>query len=156
MTFKKISMLPAFALAAFLSPGAQANDDVDAVATASVATALTISQERNLTFGQGFKGDGAKVVAATDATNSAEFDVVGDAGETYTLEAIADSELTLDGNATVDPNEIISLTAFTNDGVETLDGSGEDTFTVGATLGAIAASQVSGDYSGTFNVSIIY
>lgn len=154
MTFKKISLVPAFALAALVSPGAQAADNADATATASVTAALQITNTKDLEFGEGFTGDLAKVVAA-NAAEAASFDVQGEPLAAYTVQPISDITLDLVGGSGA-ANEQIAVTTFLTDGVENLSAGGVDTFTVGATRGALANDQVSGNYTGIFNVSIVY
>lgn len=105
---------------------------------------VTISPLDARTFGSGVSG-------LTSTTTSAEFNVSGTASQTYSITLPADGAIVLTG-----PGANMSLNTWTTSaGAGTLDGSGNQTLNVGATLN-VGGGQVSGSYSGTFQVTVGY
>jgi Domain of unknown function (DUF4402) len=167
---RKLWIPAALALMVSLLPlsaaNAQQNSDT-ASATASVAImpAISITKTVDLNFGDVVQGAGT-VVLATDgsrvATGSTElgnvdgaaaasFDITGDVDGTYSI-GLPLSAITLTG-----PGTDMTVDSFVSDhlaGTGTLTG-GADTLLVGATL-HVGATQTSGAYSGSFDVTVTY
>jgi hypothetical protein len=76
------------------------------------------------------------------------FTVTGAPGLAYTGTVPASVSLTGPGTA-------MSATLTKSGGASNLDGTGKDTFTLSASL-AVAAGQVAGSYTGSFNVTAAY
>ena len=96
-------------------------------------------------------------VQAPVATNAA-YTVGGAVSTTYAITLPA--TITVTKAVTLETMTIGTLLAHTaSSGVDgltgTLSGGGADSFTVGGTL-SVAAAQVAGTYSGTFNVTVAY
>lgn len=169
--FNRRSVLAA-ALVAVLGavPAAASAATASSDSTATIVTAISLTNTAALDFGsavadaasQGTVEMGAggtrtctTVTCVTqDPGNAASFDVSGEANYSY--------DVTLPGSAitlTHDSNGTDTMSADTfaasNAGSGTLDGSGADTFTVGATL-TVGAGQTAGGYTGTFDVSVDY
>lgn len=139
-------------------------------ASANVITPLGVTQSAGMNFGD-VAGDtgGTSVVLSTAGTTSGSgvvaggttaagaFAVTGEVSTAYTL--------TLPASITIDDGGINTMlvNAFTttltagppNTFTSTLDASGDDNFTVGATL-TIGATQAAGTYSGTYAVIVSY
>lgn len=136
-------------------------------ADAELVAAIGITNAAGLNFGKfANNGAGGTVVVSTAGTVSttgdvvaiassgalaASFDVTGEANTSYTI--------SLPASATVTDASANSMTVDTFDdsgsGTGTLDGTGNDSFTVGATL-TVGGTQVAGAYSGTFDVTVEY
>jgi hypothetical protein len=144
------------------------SDTATASASATVVSAITITKDVDLDFGDVVAGatagtvvmSNAGALSATGGTTlgnagtaaAASFTVNGDGSSTYaiTLPSVA---ITLSDGAT---NEMTVDTFTSNPGAtSTLDGGGSDTIAVGAILN-VGASQVSGSYAGTFDVTVAY
>lgn len=140
--------------------------NVTANASATVLTALSITQNTAMNFGDvAGDADAATTVVLTTAgaTSSADgasaagtpsagiFDVVGAGTLSYSITLPADGVVTLTGPSTAMP-----VDGFNHDagGAPALAG-GADQFNVGATL-TINANQAAGAYSGTYNVVVNY
>lgn len=93
------------------------------------------------------------LLSAPIAASAAAYDVTGDASETYFITHDASTTIT-NGTALYDMtvDEFVCSYA-TWEG--TLDGSGDSSFSIGATLN-LADDQPVGTYSGTFDISIAY
>jgi len=151
--------------------------DVSATATGNVASAqilddISVSNEVPLNFGQLYssgltaggtiimQGNAAGTLTGTNASaveanthSSAQFDVNGSANAAYII-TLPTTDVDLTGAST---GTVIKLSAFTTDVISpTLNGSGEQTFYVGATL-TVPASVPGGDtYTGSYNVTVAY
>ncbi len=81
---------------------------------------------------------------------AASFDVTGRVGQAYSITLPSSATLTSGANT-------MTVDTYTDDtgGSPQLDGTGSDTFNVGATL-HVGATQASGTYSGTFSVTVNY
>lgn len=124
-----------------------------------VIASLSISKVSDLDFGSAPQGDPLKVVAAgtaEDASN-ASFNIAGAPSTAYTI--------TLPSNGTVvmqtaggGTNKDIAVDSFASfpSGTGLLDGSGNQLLLVGATRAALGASQVTGSYTGSFTVAVVY
>jgi len=82
--------------------------------------------------------------------SAATFAVTGDASETYSITLPASATITSGANN-------MTVDSFTHDagGSPALDGTGNDSFNVGATLN-VGANQAAGSYTGTFAVTVDY
>lgn len=97
-------------------------------------------------------------VQAPVATNAA-YNVSGQISTTYaiTLPATITVTETIGGVQTMTIGTLLARTASAGvDGLTgTLSGAGTDNFTIGGTL-TVAAAQLAGTYTGTFNVTVAY
>ena len=146
------------AAAAILGLTTQVNAASDTANAVQIVTAaLSITNTSDLDFGSAPQGDAAKTVLASDGT-AASFDVVGTPSATYTVTLPANSTIKMitAGGGTADTE--IAVDNFTSASVNSgaLDGSGNDTLTVGATRALLSATQTIGNYSGTFTVTVAY
>lgn len=140
----------------------------EADAGARIITPLTIENNQGLEFGDIIAGENTITITtagARDATNddallvttgvtrtpqAAQFTVNGEANLSYTLVIDPSATLTqVDGTATMTINN------FKHNATGTLSGSGAEVFNVGADL-TVGASQASGVYEGTFEVTVTY
>ncbi len=159
----------AIGLAAALPSNAQAADGT-ATAAATIAAAIGIANTADMSFGimspdPGNPGTVVLVPAGT-RTNpdgfltligggtiaAAAFDVTGGANATYTI-SLPGAAVTLNSGG-----DSMTADTFTDSlsGTGTLDGSGAQSFTVGATLN-VTAAQPAGDYiSAGFTVTVNY
>lgn len=138
-------------------------------ALASVATAATtiaISRTSDLSFGaivagtsagtvtmspQGIRtANGGVTLAGGSAASVSSFVVTGDAFQTFSI--VLPASIGISG-----PSASMTLDQFTSDpdGTAILNAAGSRTLDVGATL-HVGASQPSGTYSGTFQVTVAY
>jgi hypothetical protein len=151
---------------------AQATENT--AAAANIVTPIAISETASLHFGTMavLAGTGGTCVLSTQgarsqtggvnlsgqvptATNAA-FSVSGAVSTTYAITLPATITVSyLINDMTI--GTLLSRTASAGaDGLTgTLDGSGADTFTIGGTL-TVAAGQVAGLYTGTFDVTVAY
>ena len=140
----------------------------EADAGARIITPLTIENNQGLEFGDIIAGantitittDGDRsatnedaFLVTTDVTRTpqaAKFTVNGEADLSYTLVIDLIAPLTqVDGTATMTINN------FNHNATGKLSGSGAEVFNVGADL-IVGASQASGVYEGTFEVTVTY
>lgn len=135
--------------------------------SATIVQPIAISTGANLEFGKVAAGTGASVVRIStagarslvsgDATlvsggtvQAASFNVTGEPSQGY--------DITLPVSITVASgadNMTVDTFVDSASGSSTLDGTGNDTFTVGADL-TVGAGQNPGSYTGTFNVTVNY
>lgn len=94
---------------------------------------------------------GASVLSSSDFS-AAPFSVSGDADAAFSITLPADGtvELTRTGGT-----EKMAVNGFVHNSTLTLSSSGTETFSVGATL-TVGASQVPGEYKGSFSVTVAY
>ncbi len=173
---KKILALGCMAALLAFGSEAQAADNINGTATATIQNAVSIANNTSATgggvlaFGTIVAGTQAgsvdvsttgtpsyhTVIGASGATTSAAaFTVTGGAGNTFTV--------TLPSSATLTHSTLMSKTMTVNSFVSSAAGVGGGTigadgtvgFTVGGTL-TVAANQTNGSYTGTFNVSVAY
>ncbi len=150
-------------VAAFTPSSAQAAS-ATANATVDIVAAIGLSKTADLDFGAVVPAAGADTVVistagartcgatltCTDTVTAAAFSVTGGNSLGYAITLPASATLTSGGDS-------ISVDTFTDSegGTGTLDGSGNDSFTVGATLN-VGAGQPAGTYTGTFDVTADY
>ena len=161
-----ITGLAATMLAAIYSQTALAAD-VTGTATAEVLAPLGITQTTEMDFGTvaGETASATTVVLTTaGATSSIDgaftsgttaagvFAVTGEASQAYSITLPADSTVTLTGAGAP-----MAVDGFNHDAVASpaLDGTGNDSFNVGATL-TIGAGQLAGTYNGSYTVTVDY
>ena len=126
-----------------------------ATASQTVIAAISIVKTSDLNFGTAPQGDPAKVLATSDPL-AAGFTVSGDPNRAYTITLPAGSiSMTTNGGGA---NKEIVVSSFTSNpnGTGTIGASGTQSLKVGATRAALANTQVAGNYSATFTVSVIY
>ena len=140
--------------------------DADFVASANIQAAIAIAKDNDLDFGDIVPGGSADSVAVdTSGTRNcgaaltclgtvqaAQFSVSGTSGATYVLTLPGAANIQNAGGDQMQVNSFVSSLAGPTG---TLDGGGNDSFTVGATLD-VGANQAIGAYSGTFQVTVEY
>lgn len=154
-----------------------AQDSEQTDAGAKIVSALSITEVDDLHFGTMTIPTGAVELELSTSTvrtpdvpanitllsqapvaQNAAYTVAGSANATYAITLPADGvvEITSGANS-MDVDDFVAKTASAGiDGTTgTLDGSGADSFVVGATL-KLANGQAAGVYTGTFNVSVDY
>lgn len=152
---------------------AQATENT--AAGAVIITPITISETSALHFGvmavlagtpgtcvlstQGVRTatGGVNLSAQAPAAANAAYDVTGAVSTTYAITLPATITVNDGATHTMTIGTLLARTASAgSDGLTgTLDGSGNDSFTVGGTL-SVPAAQTAGVYSGTFDVTIAY
>ena len=136
-----------------------------ATASASIAAAVTVTKVSDLEFGlisptgtagtvsvsdTGTRtGDANVILQAGDTPSQASFNVAGANSQAITVTIPASATLTGPGT------DMTASLSQTDAGSQTLDGSGAFTVDVGADL-SVGANQTAGEYSGSFNVTVIY
>lgn len=166
---RNVRLMAAFAVASaffLLSTSAHAENSATVNVDARVVTPLVLTKNTDLNFGS-FAASGVAGTVVLDLANSrtatggvtalaigatpssANFSVAGEANSTVSINIPANVSLS-NGAATM------TLVPSTNSPAQvTLNGSGSATFAVGGTL-SVSANQASGNYTGTFNVSVTY
>ena len=134
--------------------------------TARIVQAITVTAADTLAFGDILSGDSGTIIldtsngvagtliTGTGTRTSGSFTIAGAANAVYTV--------TLDASITItDPVSTNSMTVsgINHDsgilGARTLDGSGDDTLSIGGTL-TVGGTEAIGSYSGTYNVVVNY
>ena len=163
---KKLNLIAFAAILAFAIAGpAQAADTATATARATLVDPITLTKNVDLDFGRLSSGaaGGTAVVSAAGARSvtgdvveeggtitAAEFDITGEDGLVYDITLPTSISITSGGDS-------MTVNTFTSDKAgnsSTLTG-GTDTFNVGGTLN-VGASQATGTYTGTFDVTCAY
>lgn len=144
--------------------GTTATDD--AIATARIITPITLTNTQGLAFGNiaasaalgtvtitpaGVRSNtGGVTPSAIGTYNNAIYTATGEANATYSISLPASTTIT-------DGTNNMTVNGFTSDPTPTglMSGAGSQTINVGATLN-VGANQASGNYSGTYNVTIAY
>lgn len=143
----------------------------DASVGARIITPIAITNTASMEFGNLLEtGSEYTVVLGTEGTTtgdnrptglegtirSAGFDVAGESGATYTITLPASVILNNGGTGSGNQMTLNNFTSSKTNNIGTLDSnSGNDSFTVGASL-TVKATQNSGDYEGTFTVTVNY
>jgi len=135
-------------------------------ATARIVTPIAIAKTADMNFGDVVAGGSAGTVVLTPAgvrsatggttlgnagaTAAAAFNVTGQGSATYSISLPASTTVTSGGNT-------MTVNAFASNpsGTGALSAGGSQALTVGATLN-VGASQATGTYTGTFNVTVTY
>ena len=116
----------------------------DVVAGASLGTVV-------MSFGGARSATGGTTLGNANGAAAAAFGVTGVAAATYAI-TLPGSPITISDGA----SHTMTVGTFSGSkATGTLSGGGTDSFTVGATLN-VAAAQVAGSYTGTFNVTVAY
>lgn len=155
-----------FALVGFLCLTANAfASQATANANAEIIAPIAISATTDLDFGivafgpgagtitianDGSRSSGGSGVAVAGSPAAAEFAITGEGTYTYAI--------TLPGSITItDGSHPMTVDSFTSnpDTTGTLS-AGADTLLVGAKLHSAAGNQAAGNYTGTFNVIVVY
>ncbi|MBT8317626.1 MAG: DUF4402 domain-containing protein [Lutibacter sp.] len=172
---KLVLSLIAVGMIAGLSNNLQAQTTASATnnARCTIIAPIAITAGQDLMFGDVIKGAGDVTVATNGARTilaamesgtqlgtiqPAIFTVAGEAAYTYAITLPADDTVSItEGTDPMLLKTFTVLTATDNDADAdgTLDASGADTITIGATL-QVASDQTPGDYVGTFDVTIAY
>lgn len=134
--------------------------DLTVTATATVATVLTGTVDRNLVFPTPamilIPGGLTRTVDTTDATNSAMVTFSGDAGAGITVTTPANVVIRFGTHTGTHADSSITVTlAHTAPLPTVLDTGGNASVTTGGTAGA-SGTQVPGLYTGDFIISAIY
>ncbi|MFZ4761428.1 MAG: DUF4402 domain-containing protein [Alphaproteobacteria bacterium] len=139
---------------------------VNFTANAQIASSITISNTRALSFGNNTPGAGGTVVvdAAGTRTNvgtvaaggtvaSGQFSVSGAPSTAYSITLPATSTLTGPGA----PMSVAFAASQLTGGslTRTITNAGTDSFNLGGTL-SVASTQASGSYSGIFTLTVAY
>ena len=152
---------------ASLNVNAQATSATDdATATARIITPITLTNTQGLAFGNIASSSSIGTVTITPAgvrshTGGVTPSAIGtynNAIYTATGEPNATYSITLPASVTISSgSNNMTVNNFTSDPTPTglLSGAGSQTINVGATLN-IGASQATGNYSGTYDVTIAY
>ncbi|NCN27307.1 DUF4402 domain-containing protein [bacterium] len=131
-----------------------ANGDMNV--KAKVLQPIAITEITDLDFGDHSQGDAADAIAPGSG-RAASFKVLGTPTANFTVTYANGGTTTIstDGGG---PLKDIAVTAFDDDVSQAgqLDPTGEKVVSVGATLAAIDANQVAGDYLGTMNITVEY
>lgn len=166
-TSLRIAAIGAALATASLATSANAAATATATATAEVLTSLTLTADSSLQFGQIAANTGGTLLINADSTVSATGSLVSagtrsPASFTVTGSPSAMVVVSLPTAATTltrsGGSETMALDGFNSNpnGAFQLDAAtGQGTFSVGGML-HVAASQVPGTYSGTFNVAVEY
>ncbi len=145
---------------------AQNSASTSANATARIITAIAITKNTDLNFGDVVPGTSIGTVVVTpagarsstggaslgngSAVTAATFSVTGQGSETYAVTLPA--SITINGGGS---SMTVDTFASTPNGTGTLSAGGSDTLSVGATLN-VGASQAVGTYTGSFSVTVAY
>lgn len=129
-----------------------------------VEAAISITKLSDLNFGVAIQGDAEKTVAAgaIDNLENASFKILGEPNKAFQLTIPANStvKMYLGGDSSLtDPTKMIDVEDFTSnlDGTSpSIDANGEKLLLVGATRSALLANQTRGNYSGDFEVTVVY
>lgn len=154
---------------------AQASGSASASGKAYIVTAISISSNQDLLFGQIVSDTvGGAVTIGNDGTRTstepvllsqsgslystvqqAVFAITGEPGYVYTI-TLPSSAVTLSGTGSTPPTMTVDTFTSNPTSTGTLDATlGTSTLNVGATL-HVGANQTPGLYSGTFSVTVAY
>lgn len=150
-----------FGLTQFKTQVAQAASDTAQVLQV-VQAAIGIAQVSDLDFGTAVQGDAAKTVVPGAAENAenASFNVTGEPGLAYTITLPANGTIVMTTATGLTANEQIAVNNFVSNPAAgangLLSGAGTQSLFVGASRAALLATQVTGSYSDTFTVDVVY
>ncbi|MFZ4404456.1 MAG: DUF4402 domain-containing protein [Pseudobdellovibrionaceae bacterium] len=159
-TTKSISFV-AITTALIFNAGQAKAVSANGTITQTVNAALGITNESALGFGSAAAGDAPKIVlpGTVDNTANGSFNVTGQSGQTYTIILPIDGtvNLTTGAGGVNQTIPVYDFTSFPQSGANgLLAGAGYQLLLVGATRGALVASQVAGTYTGTYSVTVVY
>lgn len=179
MNFKKMSCRVLIALGVLASAGgamAQSSATTNGTATATIVRPITLAATRHLAFGNVVPGATVGTVVLTAASTtaasvsggvtqpgtqagtvtSAQFDVGGEGGFTYTITLPVSAATITSGSDTMTVDTFTSSIVVTAGALSNaLGAAGTQTFFVGGTLN-VGVNQNPGNYSGTFPVTVAY
>lgn len=152
-----------FILFALIAGTTFAQETATANAAADIVSPIGISSQQDLNFGKVSNNAAGTVVVATDGTLAAstlsQIGTTNPAAATFDVNAANGFaySITLPGTVKLsNGTEEITVDKFNHDAGENVQGSGStQTIGVGATLN-VAAEQATGNYTGTFDVSVAY
>ncbi|MCI5043249.1 MAG: DUF4402 domain-containing protein [Aquisalinus sp.] len=160
----KLTKLSAAVAVIAMSIGQASAADVDVSAGAKIIAPLQLSNATALYFGtiapsltdadtvvvspSGAKTCGVELTCLSDDHTAAQFNVTGEPNRSYTIQ-LPDTIQISNGS------ETMTVDSFTGSKAAGTLASGTDSFSVGGTL-EVAANQASGEYTGTFVVSVEY
>ncbi|MFC4871137.1 DUF4402 domain-containing protein [Negadavirga shengliensis] len=170
----KLSIAFLMVLGCGLSAQAQTGDPVEAeaTATATIITPLTLTKTGDMNFGNITAtaaggtvelspgavrtANGVQLPATTGTVTAAAFDVSGAGDYAYIVTLPTTHTITETVGGTAEMTVDTFTSSLTNE-EGTLDGTGADSFTVGATL-SVGADQAAGEYTNAtgFTVSVNY
>lgn len=136
-----------------------------ASASANILAPVTLTKTSDLNFATIVTGTTADTVIVSAAgartcgaaltcsgsVTSAAFNVAGTASTSYAITLPSTISITSGSNAM----NVATFTSSKSGNVSTLNGSGADSFSVGATL-SVGANQAAGAYTGNFTVAVDY
>ncbi len=167
---KFLVFIVAIAMVAFLSNNAMAQSETTD-AGAKILTAMTITETADMHFGTmtvpteisevdlavggtvSVASGTLTLLAQTPTSHAAAYDITGDVSASYAITLPENGVVTITEGAT--PIPVKDFICSYGDKTSSLDGSGDDNFTVGATI-VLADAQPAGTYIGTFDVSVDY
>jgi hypothetical protein len=179
MNFKKMSCRVLIALGILATAGgamAQSSATTNGTATATIIRPITLAASRDLAFGNVVPSAalGTMVLTAASSTaasvtggvtkpgtqvgtvTSAQFDVGGEGGFTYTITLPGSAATITSGSDTMTVGTFTSSIVVTAGALSNAIGAaGLQTFYVGGTLN-VGANQNPGNYTGTFGVTVAY
>jgi len=157
MNFKiKLFSLGLAALCVGQNVMAQDSATEDGVINAVVRRPLVVSPDRVLNFGTVFAGDNSKVVPASDAVNSASFNITGQATSNLTVTFDTPTvTITKVGSTAGTAATDMTVNSFEAGGSTATDADGLAVVTVGASLVDNEGTQAAGSYEGVFTVTVV-
>jgi len=131
-------------------------------AGADVILPLALTEDATLQFGQ-ISGISGTVVISSAGARSVTGSVVEEGGTfraatwTVTGEPSTNYDISYTAGSLTGPGTAMTIDTFTDSkgGTSALDGSGDDSFTVGATL-TVGSPQTAGTYAGTYTITVAY
>ena len=128
----------------------------NAQAKAKIKKAISISKNADLDFGEAYTGDSEKTLDAS-SNEGAQFSVNGENNKAYSITLPSSVTMSTDDGVGAD-KQIVVNSFNSNPGASSgqLSASGSQTLYVGGTRAAISSSQYSGDYVGSFQVTVTY
>ncbi|MCX6335485.1 MAG: DUF4402 domain-containing protein [Bacteroidia bacterium] len=147
-----------------VSASAQGSATTSGNAAARIIAPITLTVGTTLDFGTIYNTGGTVIIStagvrsgtaavkATPVPTAGTFTVAGEPTLTYAITLPADGVVTIaSGVNTMPINSFVSNPATTS----TIPGGGSETLSIGATL-TVAAGQASGNYTGTYSVTVQY
>jgi len=136
---------------------ASSTSQASAEARVKVITSISIAKEKDLEFGEAAPEDPAKSIE-TSATGAASFTVKGQADHSYSIVITSSVDMVKDGGNASNADHKIRVDSFKSDpsGAGKITAGGAQTVKVGATRAALSPTQATGDYKGSFDVTVTY
>lgn len=117
---------------------------------------LTLAKNRDLDFGLGVVGDGAKIVNPT-APTAASINILGQPSATFTITFPASITMNCGGcGGTAAQRQLTATLASNPTSPAALDGTGAAVVRIGGTRQAITVGKRQGTYTATFTVTFAY